>query len=172
MFNKQIFLILSVAVCSLALTPIAFGFKPNTDSSLVGWWALNDGEGSVAVDSSNNGNDGTLEGDPEWVTGLLEGALYLDGDGDYINCGNGPTLDIRDQITMAFWIKTSGFTTTWAAIISKGDGSWRMSRSAGTGDALHIGFGGTTTNGNTYMDGTIEVTDNEWHHGAGVYDGA
>ncbi len=154
------------------VTSTAFGFNPNMDESLVGWWPLNDGGGATAVDASGNGNHGSLAGNPEWVDGYLKGALQFDGDGDYINCGNDSTFDIQDQITMTFWIKTSGFTTDWSAIISKGDSSWRMSRAATTGDSIHMGFGGTTTSGNTYLDGSISVTDDQWHFCVGVYDGA
>ncbi len=172
MCNKVLRLLALVSLVSLMSAGTSLGFNAGKDPSLVGWWRLDDGTGTVALDSSGNGNDGQIQGNPAWVAGILGGALQMDGAGDYINCGNGPTLDIRDQITLSFWIKTDGFTTDWSAIISKGDGSWRMSRSATTGNALHMGFGGTTTAGNTYMDGAITVTDGEWHHGAGVYDGA
>jgi hypothetical protein len=34
------------------------------DSGLVGWWKFDEGSGTVAADSSGNGNDGTLVSDP------------------------------------------------------------------------------------------------------------
>ena len=36
------------------------------DTSLVGWWKLDDGSGTIAIDSSGNGNHGTLINSPEW----------------------------------------------------------------------------------------------------------
>ena len=40
---------------------LAVGLSLPASAELVGWWTFNDGSGSVAVDSSDNGNDGTLE---------------------------------------------------------------------------------------------------------------
>jgi len=163
-------LLFFVFLVTLVFVDTSLGLDP----SLVGWWKLDEGSGLVASDSSGSGNDGTIYGSPLWTTaGKLDGALEFNGTDCYINVGNGSSLQIRDEITIAFWIKSSGFGSNgWAAIISKGDGSWRMSRSANTGSSLHMGVGGTTVAGNTYFDATTEVTDNEWHHGAGVYDGS
>jgi hypothetical protein len=141
------------------------------DPSLVGWWRLDEGSGSLANDSSGNDNLGVIQGTPTWVPGILDGALQFNGTDCYVNCGNGGSLQVQNQITMAFWIKTPGFTRNWAAIITKGDGSWRMSRSSETGNSVHMGIGGTTTVGNPWFDASTPITDNEWHHVAGVYDG-
>jgi hypothetical protein len=62
-------------------------FNPNTDGSLVGHWKLDDGSGTIAEDSSPNANHGTLQGDPQWVTGWLGGALEFDGAADYVDTG-------------------------------------------------------------------------------------
>ena len=52
-----------------------------------GYWKFDDGSGSIANDSSVNGNDGNLFGNPVWSTGKLNGALQFDGVGDYVNLG-------------------------------------------------------------------------------------
>ena len=39
-------------------------------ADLVAHWKFDEGSGIMALDSSGNGNDGTLEGDPQWVEGL------------------------------------------------------------------------------------------------------
>ena len=51
------------------------------DPDLLGWWKLDDGTGTVAADSSGNGNDGTFVGDPEWVAGKFGSGLLFDGQG-------------------------------------------------------------------------------------------
>ena len=137
------------------------------DPDLVGWWTLNEGQGTIAYDGSLYGNNGTIKGNPQWVGGIIGGALAFDGAGDYVDCGNAQSLVIRDSITMTVWFKTPGFTRDWEAVIAKGDGAYRLSRSATTGNALHMGVNGTSAN---YFDGSRTVTDNEWHLGAGVYD--
>ena len=59
-------------------------------AELVGHWKLDDA-GTVAVDSSGNGNDGTLQGTPAWVAGQLGGALEVYGS-DWVDCGQCPGL--------------------------------------------------------------------------------
>jgi hypothetical protein len=166
--NGLICLVCFVQVVSLLCTSVAVGADP----SLVGWWKLDETSGSIAADSSSYGNNGTLVGNPKWVTGNIGGALELDGNGDYVNCGHSPLFQIQDQITLACWIKVASFTTNWSTIISKGDNSYRLSRSSETGNAIHMGLNGTSTAGYQWFDGRITVTDNQWHHVAGVYDGS
>ncbi len=141
------------------------------DPSLAAWWPFDEGEGTVAYDATGNGNDGVFNGDPQWVQGVLGSALEFDGD-DYLNCGNGPTLQIQDAITMAFWFNVEAFQTEWEAFLSKGDDSYRASRGDGTGNATHMGISGTSVGGgNGYFNGTVIVTGGEWHHYASTYDG-
>jgi hypothetical protein len=148
-------------------------FTAGPDPDLVGWWMFDEGQGTTAEDSSGNDNDGTLQGNPAWVAGRLNGALQFNGTDAYVNCGNGPTLQIQNQITLACWLRTPGFTRNWAAIITKGDGSWRLSRSGETGNSIHMGLNGTVvTSANPWFDASKAVTDNQWHHIAGTYDGS
>jgi hypothetical protein len=141
------------------------------DPDLAAYWKFDDGSGTTALDSSGNGNDGVFVGDPKWVAGKFGGALEFNGD-DYVNCGNGPSLQIQDEITITFWFKVQAFSNTWEGFLAKGDNSYRASRSGGTGNATHMGATGTSVGGgNGYFDGTVVITDNQWHHWAGVYDG-
>ncbi len=52
---------------------------PTTD--LVGHWKLNDMTGTTAIDSSGQGNNGTLNGDPQWlwIPALLDGTKSASG---------------------------------------------------------------------------------------------
>jgi hypothetical protein len=70
------------------------------DPSLVAWWKLDETAGTIAFDSSDNGIDGTLQGNPQWVEGMIKGALDFDGDGDYVDCGNDAILNFDDEITV------------------------------------------------------------------------
>ncbi len=161
-------LISFVLVLSLVLTSVANAADPD----LAAYWKFDDGSGTIAFDSSGNGNDGVFVGDPKWVPGYLGGALEFDGD-DYLNCGNGPSLQIRDEITIAFWFKVEAFSNTWEAFMAKGDNSYRTSRGGGDGDATHMGISGTSTGGgNGWFNGVTIVTGGEWHHMAATYDGA
>ncbi|MBN1805411.1 MAG: LamG domain-containing protein [Sedimentisphaerales bacterium] len=157
--------ILAVALLSVGMTEAA-------DSDLAAHWKFDDGSGTLAVDSTGKGNDGVFVGDPRWVPGKFGGALEFNGD-DYLNCGNGPSLQIRDEITIAFWFQVEAFQNEWEAFMAKGDDSYRTSRGDGTGNATHLGISGTSTGGgNGYFNGTVIVTDGQWHHMAATYDGA
>ena len=161
-------LISFVLVLGLVLTAMANAADPD----LAAYWKFDDGSGTTAVDSSGNGNDGVFVGDPQWVPGRLGGALEFDGD-DYLNCGNGPSLQIRDEITITFWFKVEAFSNTWEGFMAKGDDSYRTSRGGGTGNATHMGISGTSAGGgNGWFNGTVIVTDGQWHHMAATYDGA
>jgi len=96
MSKKLIYLVSFVLVLSTALTGTA-------RAELVGWWRLDDGSGTVAIDSSASGNDGTFEGDPMWVAGQFGGALEFDGD-DWVNVGNPPELVLTEQISITCWV--------------------------------------------------------------------
>jgi hypothetical protein len=46
-------------------------------------WALDDGAGTTATDSSGNANDGTLNNTPTWAAGKVgAGSLTFDGSSD------------------------------------------------------------------------------------------
>jgi len=80
MSTHLVYPIYFVLALGLALTSTASAADP----SLVGWWRLDDGSGDTALDSSDYGNHGTLNGGPQWVAGKLGGALQLDGVDDFV----------------------------------------------------------------------------------------
>jgi len=158
--------------CSMVLSLILPGTVKAADPDLAAYWKFDEGSGTTAYDSSGNGNDGVFVGDPQWVAGKFGGALEFDGD-DYVNCGNGDSLQIRDEITIAFWFNVEAFQTTWEAFLAKGDNSYRASRGGGDGNATHMGISGTSTGGgNGWFNGTVIVIGGQWHHYAATYDGA
>ncbi|MBC8470234.1 MAG: hypothetical protein H8D56_12245 [Planctomycetes bacterium] len=161
-------LISFVLVLGLVLTSMTGAADPD----LAAHWKFDDGSGTTAVDSSGNGNDGVFVGDPKWVPGQLGGALEFDGD-DYLNCGNGPSLQIRDAITITFWFNVEAFQVTWEAFMAKGDDSYRTSRGGGTGNGTHMGISGTNAGGgNGWFNAPTIITGGDWHHMAATYDGA
>jgi len=60
-------------------------------ADLVGHWKLDEGGGTTAQDSSGNGNNGTLQGAPVWVAGVLGRALQFNGSNS-VNCGDASKL--------------------------------------------------------------------------------
>ena len=178
MFKKLTYPASFVLVLSLILTIPA-------EAELVGWWKLDDGSGTTAIDSSGNGNDGTLTagtaGFPEWKTtgddfragmGALEfhggGAA---GEGDFVDCGNSAIFDITENITFALWVKIDAFTMTYQYVFSKGH-QYMILRANDT-PYLRVVFNGLDTgDGDDYYAGgtTIPIDDGQWHHVAASYD--
>ena len=74
---------------------------------LVGDWKANEGSGATLVNSSSLGatNNGTILGNPTWITGQHGQAIRFDGTGDYATVGDNASLDIAGAITMATWVK-------------------------------------------------------------------
>jgi serine/threonine protein kinase/tetratricopeptide (TPR) repeat protein len=140
---------------------------------MVGWWKFEEEKGGVMVDSSGSGLDARLVGGAHIVSEPVRGnALSLDGDGDYVNCGNNPAFDITNSITIAVWIKVDTFDKRWQAVVTKGDTAWRLQRERET-NAFHFACTGIDVPGDAYgsVRGTRNVNDGRWHHVAGAYNG-
>ncbi len=137
---------------------------------LLGFWKLDESSGLRAGDSSGNGNDGVLHGDPIWVSeGKVVGAIELDGDGDFIEISNESNFDVSGQLTVSVWVKVNEFEKPFQSIISKGTGEgWILSRSHSTGTVEFVCSG---IKPQPYVVGKTSIDDGQWHHLAGVYDG-
>ena len=134
---------------------------------LLGWWKLDEKEGTIAADSSGNGNDGTLIGNPVWRPqgGKIGGAIELGGKGDYVKIANESAFNITSQITIAAWVNITSIPQEWTGIVTKGDTAWRLSTSFAN-NVFHFG-----TAREDYLNGSTTVSSGQWHHVACVYDG-
>jgi len=70
------FLVSIIAVLGMLLTLFV---SEGESAGLVMSLKLDDGAGKVAKDATGNGNDGTINGDAQWVDGKSGGALKLTG---------------------------------------------------------------------------------------------
>jgi len=135
-------------------------------AELIGWWTFDEGSGTTAFDSSGKGNDGTLgpEGDPEWVDGIIGGAIELDGSDDYIAIDSIADDLTDNNFTVSAWIKTTA-----------GEGNVISANDSGSGHQFIFGVTGSGTllveahsNINSYPP---VINDGEWHFIAYVRDG-
>ena len=102
-------------MCRKLICLVSFAFvlivAGTASADLVGHWTLDDGPGATVTDSSGNGNDGTVTGNPTQIAGMAGMAMEFHGlgapggGGDYINCGNDASLDITGPISIALWIR-------------------------------------------------------------------
>jgi hypothetical protein len=156
----------------------------DTTSDLVSHWKLDDGSGTTARDSAGI-NDGTLQGNAKWANGWVIGAVELDGDDDYVDCGEGTVFNTvcRDVITLAAWVKANpDVGPDWGGIIFRGYGYLYGDIEPYDTFAMYyhkpnerMGFKTNSTSPEWMASpngSATDLFDGEWHHTASVYDGA
>ncbi len=148
---------------------------PTITTALVGYWAFDEGSGTTAVDSSGNGNTGTLVNGPVWTTGTLSQALSFDGVSSYVNVPHTSALNAY-PMTIAAWIKTStttgnqGIVNKYVAASSNG---YQLFMNNGNlcawyfRDASNYVYDGTAC-----TLGVSGYADNQWHYVVFAVDGA
>jgi hypothetical protein len=133
-------------------------------ADLIGWYKLDDGSGTVALDSSSYGNDGTLQGSPKWVDGWIGGALELNGTSDWVEI-NGIADDLTENnFSVSAWIKTT----------MSGDGNVIGANDSGSGHDFIFGVSGSGTllvEADTVNEYPPVINDDEWHFIGYVRDG-
>jgi hypothetical protein len=145
-------------------------FEDLDDSTLAAHWALDEAEGTVAVDSiSENGySNGYALGNPLWQPngGIVDGAIQLDGVDDYIitapvlNPANGP-------FSVLAWIKGGAAGQT---IISEPGGVNWLSTDPLDG-TLVTELTSAGRSGTPLLSETV-ITDGDWHRIGLVWDGS
>ncbi len=135
---------------------------PISDSTLVGWWKLDEESGTFAIDSSGHGNHGTVRGNPVWVAGYDGGALKLDGTGDFVEVPHNPVLNVSSEVAVMAWINVGNLVADYQGVIAKGNASRSYSLYVQSAGTLHF----STTSAGAYVGssstGTVKI--NEWTH--------
>jgi len=138
---------------------------------LVAHYRFDDVNGQTVPDSSKYEIDGTLVGDARVVDDPERGkVLQLDGEGDWVDCGNDSLFAMTEEMTLSSWIKVNEPLTLWRTIITKGSG-WKLHTYA---DSLKFACGVNVPGDIGVHSGVLGRTsldDGRWHHVAGVYDG-
>ncbi len=165
MCKKSIYLTCFILMLGLALINTANAQDPN----LVGWWKLDETSGSIARDSSGYGNNGTLQGGPQWVAGRVAGALDLDGTDDFVDCGDADIFNITGQITLATWVRTrASGDNQHKHYFGKGNDAYCIKENSWNNLEVVIYIGGWKV-----ATAPLDSSYNDvWHHFAGTYDGS
>jgi len=125
-----------------------------TNPDLVGWWKLDEGSGTTAYDWSGYNNHGTLGGDPQWVEGLVGGALELSGN-DYVVIDAVDNDVTSTNLTLSAWIKTTQAT----------EGNVFATNDSASGHPLMFGVAGGSPY--RYDGGATQygpaINDGQWH---------
>jgi len=162
----------SKAIGMLLIDDVRVGAQP---MGLVAHYKL---DGNL-TDSSGNGHDGTLAGDPNFPATYVAGptglgqAMLFDGTGGHQNveCGTFNPSAATGKLTVALWARWDGASDQWQGLIGKRD-SWSLSdmmwhlevnRDSGT-----IGF----ARYDSYpSSGGATLPTGQWTHVAVTFDG-
>lgn len=164
---------------------------PNSlDWGLVGHWDMEEGSGQSVSDKSGNGNDGTLgttssadASDPAFVSGHdasgpLGSGLGFDGGSDYVDAGTGASLGLTNTGSISLWIKPNsliqddfaGFVTRRSNTAGGTAANYSYSFHWRQGDSV---IRLALSNGSTLNYATMPLlTDTNWHHLVGLWDGS
>jgi hypothetical protein len=140
-----------------ALTSIVVGAP---DDGLVAWWNFDEGDGNTVHDRSGYKNDGKVHG-AQWVKCGKGHALQFDGENDFVDCGNGASLDITGPISVQAWVQPDAVHQGEPGICGKFFETYAITY---YGDAYwYISSGGNNVNGPLKIDA--------WTHVVGTFDG-
>ena len=163
-----------VAVCNRAFTVEEIqqhynngnGIEITPDSSTMGLWRFDDGTGIIALDSSDNNNDGTLSPNvsgPTWTTGQVGSALNFDGVDDHVHIPASTSLSLISPIAIELWFYPTEYPNDYDCLIyiqTQSGGYHRGIWGASSG-RLYFQPGGTY---GTSWQSEIIYSLNQWTH--------
>jgi hypothetical protein len=177
----------SLLICVVALFAAGLLFAGSSEAkidpkTIAGMWLFDEDEDDIAEDSSGNGNTGKLINGPKWDDGKFGAALEFDGGTTYVNCGNGPSLDITEELTVVAWVKFNAVdykngTGNLFTIAAKGNpdrdvpnaGWWFSHDNRNNGQGFNYTcfgnkVGGWAGGGNNLSGCNFQFTKGEWYH--------
>jgi hypothetical protein len=163
--------ICNVVIYNGALDATSIAAIYNWDA-MVSQWKLRETSGTTASDSMILLNHGTYKnnftlGSAGPYPGGGDKGVTFDGNGSYVETLNEYYYDLSGPMTVAAWVRVTGFTLANQTIIAKGDTAWRVQRD-GTSNQIAFQCNGLT---DTKVVAATRIDDGYWHHVAGVYDG-
>ena len=166
---------LSGSIFCFILVNLTFLVYADVDGDTVAIWLFDEGSGNVARDSSGNGHDGTLVGDPGWVDTQNGKGLDFGGNAaNYVEVPDADDLDL-DEWTVEGWFLVRSVVGGWDCAFAK-----ETADPVNRNYALHIQGGGLgIIHGSISVDnafghatfGVTNVADSNWHYLAVTYDG-
>ncbi len=143
-------------------------------SNVYGHWHLNEGIGTLTLDSSGNGRNGVIIG-PNWIDGKLNKALHFLGT-EYVDLANIARWEYTQPFSAEAWFKTTSVAGNHTIICTMeathivSYRGWQLSVSAGGSVGLKL----RDTNWNELGQWTTAggYNDGNWHHVVATYDGS
>lgn len=114
---KTLTFTLTLLLLGILVYPV---LSQSAEKGLVAYWAFEDEKGDTASDSSGNGHDGKLLGDPQWTDGYFGGGLEFDQVEDEVNIPFHKNLNL-DTFTVTAWANVDPGSANHRAVISSRD---------------------------------------------------
>lgn len=141
--------------------------------TIVGVWLLDKGSGETIKDISGNGHEGEIAGNVNWVQGKIGKALEFPGiSGNMVRIPPKSDLNLM-TFTIVAWYKGTS-TGSWQYLVSKEVPHTSRNYSIGVQkdtEKLMVQFTVGAENWKT-ATGNTQISNEEWCHVAGTYDGA
>jgi len=122
------YIVLGLLVALAALFCLALMAEPG-EGALVAEWHMDEGAGQTVVDTSGNGNNGTLmptypTNNATWTSGISGNALNFDGVDDYVEVNSSDTLNFTsgNSISISTWIYPNSVLGQWVILTKGGSG--------------------------------------------------
>jgi len=156
-----------------AIAVFVLALSMQASAGIVGQWLLDETSGTVAKDTSGNGNDGEIIGKANWVNGKFGKALELDGTSTGLKVAPGLALK---NFTAVLWVNSGkdwgktrtelwcGSQTYGDAVLIRGDdrADWKK------GEAMLHWTDGAAW----HAIGSGKLKSKTWYHLAGTFNGS
>lgn len=151
----------------------------NITTGLVGWWQFAEGAGTVAHDSSGQGNTANVIGSAMWTTGPTGPALELLGNEAHLELVADHGFAQTSSFSVAMWMDpTISYAAAMLSVDPRSSSDWTQSWAIAM---RGVGCGGCPSQLTFLVDyasnddaaclcGTTVVPTGEWHHIGAVYD--
>jgi hypothetical protein len=141
-----------------------------TPPSLVAAYGFNEGAGPTVIDTSGNGNTGSISGATWTTAGKYGNALVFNGTNAVVTVANAASLQLTTGMTLEAWVYPTASPSGWRAVIDKNVDRYYLMASSTPNNRPAVGGTWTAGNQNTVAPSALAV--NTWTHLAATFDGA
>jgi len=138
---------------------------------LISYWSFDDLSGTIANDPISH-NNGILKNGPVWTTGIIGGAISLDGVDDFVDCGTASNMNFgTGPFTVELWVNYRSLNGEQIPIEKlmetmnssrTGWGLTKLSNVGGYPNGIAFGTSGNTDPVFPIVYPAIEI--NHWYH--------
>ena len=144
-------------------------------TGVVGYWHLDDGSGTNALDSNGGVKNGTLVNSPVWNSSAKVGpyALTFNGADQHVSIGALGIDNSDKNVTLSAWVYLS--SSNYGTIIGDGDGAWANYQRFYVYLGYNLGYffiaQGKAQYSGKYVFSSQYTTLNKWYYVVGTVNG-